>query len=206
MEITEIKERLSLSDVVLYYGLKADKQNRLCCPFHQDKTPSLQLYYKTQTAYCFSSACKTHGKSMDVIDFVMYKENTDKHQAIEKCLQILGENTNPAQVSPSLTNPIAGTLDNESRSLFLERMFQYFCNAIHNSLPAKEYLQTRRLDFKQSEIGYNAGQFHHGARRDEKLISRCLEVGLLIDKGARSKTGEKAYTVFGNRCISFALA
>ncbi|WP_410470252.1 CHC2 zinc finger domain-containing protein [Chryseobacterium sp. FH2] len=37
----------------------------MCCPFHEDKTPSMQVYYKTQTAYCFSSNCKTHGKSMD---------------------------------------------------------------------------------------------------------------------------------------------
>jgi DNA primase len=205
MEITQIKERLSLADVVRYYGLKADKQNRLHCPFHPDKTPSLQLYYKTQTAYCFSSACRTHGKSMDVIDFVMYKENTDKHQAIEKCLQILGESGSPTPASHPGTSPATAGMDNANRSLFLERMFQYFCNAIHNSLPAKEYLQKRELDFRQLEVGYNAGQFHHGTRRDEKLISQCLEVGLLIDKGQKSKTGEKAYTVFGNRCICFAL-
>jgi hypothetical protein len=40
--------------------------------------PSLQVYYKTHTAYCFSSNCKTHGKSLDVIDFIMHKENCSK--------------------------------------------------------------------------------------------------------------------------------
>jgi len=57
MEISEIKQRLSMATVLQYYGLKPDKQNRLCCQFHEDKTPSMQLYYKTQTAYCFSSNC-----------------------------------------------------------------------------------------------------------------------------------------------------
>ena len=70
-QIQEIKERLTLAMLLQHYGLKADKQNRLNCPFHPDKTPSLQLYYKTQTAYCFSINCKTHGKAMDVIDFIM---------------------------------------------------------------------------------------------------------------------------------------
>jgi DNA primase len=71
MEIQEIKSKLTLAQVLQHYGLKPDKNLRLCCPFHEDKTPSLQVYYKTHTAYCFSSNCKTHGKSLDAIDFVM---------------------------------------------------------------------------------------------------------------------------------------
>ena len=62
MEITDIKQQLTISQVLQYYGLKADKNWRLCCPFHDDKTPSMQVYPNTQTAYCFSSNCKTHGK------------------------------------------------------------------------------------------------------------------------------------------------
>ena len=69
MEIADIKSSLSLADVLQHYGLKPDKHARLNCPFHPDKTPSLQVYYKTQTCYCFSANCSTHGKSLDVIDF-----------------------------------------------------------------------------------------------------------------------------------------
>ena len=90
MEISEIKQGLTLSTVLQYYGLKPDKNFKLNCPFHDDKTPSMQVYYKTHTAYCFSSKCKTHGKSLDVIDFVMHKENTDKHNALLKCIELLG--------------------------------------------------------------------------------------------------------------------
>ena len=84
MEIGEIKQRLTLAEVLKHYGLKPDKSLRLHCPFHEDKTPSLQIYYKTHTAYCFSSNCKTHGKSLDVIDFIMHKENISKHEAIKQ--------------------------------------------------------------------------------------------------------------------------
>lgn len=196
MTIEEIKEKLTMANVLHYYGLKADKQGRLNCPFHEDGTPSFQVYYKTQTAYCFSSNCRTHGKSMDVIDFVMHKENSTKGGAINKCKEIIGYTVpdSKERYRPDLT-----------KSRFLANMYQYFKNAVHNSKPAKDYLRQRNLDFKKTGIGYNAGQFHHGARKDENVISQCLEYGLLIDKGITGRTGEKAYVVFGKWCIVFAL-
>ena len=196
MTIQEIKQQLTLATVLHYYGLRGDKNNKLNCPFHEDKTPSMQLYYKTQTAYCFSSNCKTHGHSLDVIDFILHKENCTKHEAINKAKEILGHN------EPNKRERYQQDL---SREQFLTNMFQYFKNAISNSKPAKEYLQSRNLDFKKTEVGYNGGQFHHGTRKDETLINQCLEYGLLIDKGSKGRTGETAYNVFGKWCIVFAL-
>lgn len=196
MEITQIKEQLSMSNVLHYYGLKTDKQSRLNCPFHEDKTPSFQVYYKTQTAYCFSSACKTHGKSMDVIDFILNKENCTKHEAINKAKEILNYK------EPNKKERYQQDL---SREQFLTNMFQYFKNGVSNSKPAKEYLQSRNLDNKKIEIGYNGGQFHHGTRKDETLINQCLEYGLLIDKGNKGRTGELAYNIFGKWSVVFAL-
>jgi DNA primase len=196
MEITQIKEQLTMSNVLHYYGLKTDKQSRLNCPFHEDKTPSFQVYYKTQTAYCFSSSCKTHGKSMDVIDFILHKENCTKHEAINKAVEIIGgENKTVAPVKS----------DSTERAMFLERMFTYFKNAVSNSKPAQEYLQSRCIDFRNTEVGYNAGQFHHGARKDEALINECLQYGILLDLGMKARTGDTAYKPFGKWCIVFAL-
>ena len=84
MKIPEIKSRLTLAMVLQHYGLKPDRNNCLHCPFHNDKTPSMQFYPQTQTAYCFSSNCKTHGKSLDAIDFIMHRENCTKHEAITR--------------------------------------------------------------------------------------------------------------------------
>lgn len=191
MEISDIKAKLSIAQVIAHYNLKPDKQNRINCPFHADKTPSMQLYWKTHTAYCFSSNCKLHGKSVDVIDFILHKENCTKHEAIKKAeTMITGE-----------------VIKNNwlSASDFLNKMFTYFKNGVHNSKPAQDYMSTRNLDFKKLEIGYNAAQFHHGARKDEQLIEQCLKYGLLIDAGLTSRTGDKAYNVFGRMCIVFAL-
>jgi len=190
MEISEIKQRLTLAAVLQHYGLKPDKNLRLNCPFHDDKTPSLQVYYKTHTAYCFSGNCKTHGKSLDVIDFIMYKENCTKHEALKKCGELIGGTAKPIP---------------QSKAAFLQKMFNYFGNAVHNSPPAQNYLAKRFLDYKQTEVGYNGGQFHHGARKDENLINQCLEYGLLQDNNRLGRTGEKAYGVFGKNCVVFPL-
>ncbi|SEB12657.1 Toprim-like, partial [Chitinophaga terrae (ex Kim and Jung 2007)] len=194
MEIAEIKQSLTLAMVLRHYGLKPDKSLRLHCPFHADKTPSLQVYYKTHTAYCFSSNCKTHGKAMDVIDFVMHKEGCSKHEAILKCKQLIG--------SPACSITAASTRPGMS---ILGNMFTYFKNAVHNSEPAREYIRSRGLEASQAAIGYNSGQFHHGARKDESLIAQCIAVGLLSPHGKSSRTGETAYRVFAKGCIVFPL-
>ncbi|WP_407637156.1 CHC2 zinc finger domain-containing protein [Daejeonella oryzae] len=33
------------------------------CPFHDEKTQSMQVYYSAHICYCFSFNCKTHSKS-----------------------------------------------------------------------------------------------------------------------------------------------
>jgi DNA primase len=142
MEISDIKAKLTLSEVIKHYGYKADKQNRINCPFHDDKTPSMQLYWKTHTAYCFSANCKTHGKNLDVIDFILHKENVTKHEAIKKAETMI----NGTPINTSNIGVI-------SREQFLNKMFTYFKNAVHNSPQAKQYIQSRTLDYTKLEIG-----------------------------------------------------
>ena len=133
---------------------------------------------------------------MDVIDFVMHEEKSTKAEAINKCKEILGyqKPDSKKRYQPELT-----------REQFLGNMYQYFKNAVSNSKPAKDYLQHRNLDHKKIEVGYNLGQFHHKAWKDETLINQCVEYGLLIDKNILGRTGEKTYGVFGKWCICFAL-
>jgi DNA primase/energy-coupling factor transporter ATP-binding protein EcfA2 len=205
MEIQEIKQHLTMSTVLQKYNLKPDKNHRLCCPFHEDKTPSMQVYYKTQTAYCFSSNCPTHGKSLDVIDFIMKKESITKHEAILKAQDFIGNPNLPQPQPKPKPKPDKPEPTTEERAAFLNKMFTYFKNAVYNSKPAQQYITGRKLDYTKLEIGYNSGQFHHGTRKDEALIKQCLETGLLNDNKLIARTGEPAYSVFGKCCIVFAL-
>ncbi len=78
------------------------------------------MYYKTQTCYCFAASCQTHGKSIDVIDFVMYKEGLSKADEINKCKELIG--------GPE-GNRAERFKENQSRETFLANMYQYFRNA-----------------------------------------------------------------------------
>jgi hypothetical protein len=151
----------------------------------------MQVYYKTHTAFCFSSNCKTHGKAVDALDFIMLMENITKHEAIKKAVEMIGGETKP--------------MDELTRSAVLTKMFTYFKNAVLNSPQAKEYIKQRHLDHEKMEIGYNSGQFHHGTRRDEDMIKSCIKYGLLLDLNTKGRTGEAAYSPFGKWCIVFAL-
>ncbi|WP_126243475.1 CHC2 zinc finger domain-containing protein [Chitinophaga rhizosphaerae] len=193
MDISEIKQSLPLAQVLTHYGLKPDKHARLHCPFHADKTPSLQVYYKTQTCFCFSSNCKTHGKALDVIDFVMHREGVSKGEAIRYCRELIGG------------APAAAPLTAQPREAILSRMFTYFKNAVHNSKPAQDYIRSRGLDATQIEVGYNSGQFHHGRRKDDELLAACESAGLLMAWGTNTREGGQAYKVFGRGCVVFAL-
>lgn len=82
MDIPTIKSRLTITQVLEHYHLKPDQNHRLLCPFHEDKTPSLQVYPDTNTWTCSSTNC--HSGSGDVIDFILNKEGFSKHETIEK--------------------------------------------------------------------------------------------------------------------------
>lgn len=84
MEIAEIKAQLSILSVLQHYGLQPNRNKMLCCPFHDDKNPSMQVYAETNTVFCFSGNCSKNGKAMDTIQFIQDKENITKHEAIKK--------------------------------------------------------------------------------------------------------------------------
>lgn len=59
----EIKERLSLKDIVRAYGIELNRSDMCLCPFHAEKTPSMKIYDKGFRCY----GC---GENGDTIEFV----------------------------------------------------------------------------------------------------------------------------------------
>lgn len=61
-----IKMRVSMREVAEQYGFEMSPRSRkMCCPFHNDKKPSMQIYAGSGGWFCF--VCNEGG---DVIDFV----------------------------------------------------------------------------------------------------------------------------------------
>jgi DNA primase len=183
MEIAEIKEQLTITQVLDHYNLTPDKNNMLHCPFHEDKTPSLQIYPKTNTFCCFSSNC-TAGTG-DVIDFIGLQEKTSKREAILKAKSLLGY-TETKTIQP----------ETFSRTSVLARYVEGCKKSIAFSERARLYATQRSLDWQVLKIGYSdkIPEAWNKAFKDS-----AVETGLL------NKTDDGRYLNRFKGCLVFTL-
>jgi DNA primase len=149
MSIPELKSKLSILTVLNHYNIKPDKNNRVACPFHDDKTPSMQIYPKTNTYCCFSSNCSAG--TGDQIEFIQKMEKCNKHQALKKAAEFINVPMN------QYTNvPMKGKLTDEKQNeKSMEEIFIELQEQLKQSPEAKNYLQSRNLTAEKLEIGYN---------------------------------------------------
>jgi len=73
----EIKQRLAMREVVNFYGFTPNRSNMICCPFHDEKTPSMRIY--DTHFHCFG--CGEHG---DSIKFVQLLYNLSPIESAKK--------------------------------------------------------------------------------------------------------------------------
>lgn len=85
--LQELKMRSDISDVVSsYVGLRRSGRNLVgLCPFHNEKTPSFNVYPENGSFYCFG--CGVGG---DVITFIRRIENLDYMEAVRFLAQRAG--------------------------------------------------------------------------------------------------------------------
>jgi len=167
MEIIEIKSKLTLTQVLNHYNLKPDKSDRLHCPFHPDKTPSLQIYPKTNTYCCFSSNCKAG--TGDQVQFIELKENCNKHEALIKAASLI--NGNPITTASAEAKLIIEA-DPLEKIAVLTKLFKYFTRALPLTKKAVDYLESRSINYKLHEVGCNAGDWHH--KLNEKNLLQAV--------------------------------
>ena len=74
---TQIKMGVSVKEAAEYYGLEVNRGNMVCCPFHNDRTPSMKL--NEDYFYCFGC-----GATGDVIDLVAKLFNLSNYEAAQK--------------------------------------------------------------------------------------------------------------------------
>ncbi len=76
---SEVKEYLTARQVAEYYGLKVRRNGIACCPFHDDKHPSMKI---DKNYHCF--ACGVGG---DVIDYVSRMHGLSQYDAAIKLIE-----------------------------------------------------------------------------------------------------------------------
>lgn len=149
MEIKEILQKLSIQTVLQHYGLQPNRNKMVCCPFHDDKNPSMQVYAETNTLFCFSGNCSKNGKAMDVIQFIQDKESCTKHEAILKAKSLIGIVTQQAAPKP--------IIQPENLSEIFAKLKQSF----YSSSKSRAYAESRNIYTAKLEAGYNNGT-HYG--------------------------------------------
>ena len=95
---TQIKMGVSVKEAAEYYGLEVNRGNMVCCPFHNDRTPSMKL--NDDYFYCFG--CGTHG---DVIDLVAKLFNLSSYDAAKKLAYDFGIDPDKPPATAALWKP-----------------------------------------------------------------------------------------------------
>lgn len=70
--------------VIEHYEFKISSSNKICCPFHKERTPSLNIYEDNESYYCFGC-----GAGGDAISFVRDLDGLEFKEALKKVCEIL---------------------------------------------------------------------------------------------------------------------
>ena len=83
-----IKVAISVKQAAEHYGLKVNRNGMACCPFHNDRHPSMKL----NEDYFFCFGCGVKG---DVIDFVAMSFDLSSYEAAQKLASDFGLDPKP---------------------------------------------------------------------------------------------------------------
>jgi DNA primase len=205
MEISALKQQLTILEVADRPQITVDKQGKALCPFHDDKTPSLQFSKEKNIATCFSSKCDAG--TIDIIGLTEKKLKLNAHGAIMKLKEWASPSVALAKEGQTKHNgsktypPSFATASEGERIALLTKVFRYFENGMKTSKTGKEYLQSRSLvqstpTQKGIEVGYNAGSFYQ--RENKYLVESALKYGLI-------KKANTGHTAFGKGSLVFPL-
>ena len=85
-----VKAAVPVRQAAEHYGLKVSRNGMACCPFHNDRHPSLKL----NEEYFFCFGCGAKG---DVIDFAAQMFDLSSYEAAQRLTADFGISTQPGQ-------------------------------------------------------------------------------------------------------------
>jgi DNA primase catalytic core len=160
--IERIKSEVSLVRLAESQGYQLQKQGKdfaLCCPFHEDKTPSCVITPKSNLFNCFGC-----GAGGSVIDWVMKTQGVSFRHAVEllkhdvpavtSSLAAVPEPIKKTTV-PKLAAPVSVDADDQT---LLREVVDYYHETLMDSVEGIAYLEARGLAdgalIKHFKLGY----------------------------------------------------
>ena len=112
-----VKSAVTVKQAAEYYGCKVNRGNMICCPFHDDRHPSMKL--NRDYFYCFGC-----GATGDVIDFVTRLFGLSSYEAAKKLAYDFGIDPDKPPAAMALKKPYP-----------LARAFRYCSNLSQVNIP-----------------------------------------------------------------------
>ena len=189
--IKDVKSRVTIRQVVEFYGFTPNRQHMISCPFHSEKTPSLRIYDDTNSFYCFGS-CKTGG---DSIEFVSELFKLTPYKAALKLNSDLGLNIRPPTTETSQNAPAPKPKESPLTEYEKQRQRKEWTLSSHDILFdylkmlerfGKEYPQRK----ENGEIIIN---WKYAAYCDDYEITKYIVESLVNSKASREEIAEIWY-------------
>ena len=189
MDLTEVKSRHSLGDVVEAAGISLTGRGRVrqgVCPFHDEGEGSFTVYADTQRFHCFG--CGANG---DVLDFIQRTEGLSLPEAVRR----LGVGAGPASkiaVGGERKPPPAAGLPPRDPAL-LTAAVRFYAGQLRRNREAQAYLTSRGIGPAAAQglgLGYAPGRGLRDVLESQGFTTeRLRSSGLFLEKGAERFAG-----------------
>lgn len=198
-EINDIRSKANIVDIIAGYNIALEKKGKnysCCCPFHNEKTPSMIVSESKQIFKCFGGSCLKGG---NVFTFVQEFE----HVSFPEAVKIVADKIN-YNLKGNFDNIIVDKHKKEHDIINLACMFYENNLNTSSGIEAKKYLLSRKIDDQIIK------EFKIGLALDNKndlynlLKSKGYEPALLESLGLISIINDKVYDFFSGR-ITFPI-
>ncbi len=207
--INRIKQEVSLQRLVEVSGVELKPHGKDligCCPFHDDRTPSLVV--SPSNLWNCLGACQTGGS---VIDWVIKSQGISFRHAVELLkndIPSLAASTPGQPVKKSTTKKLDVLLseDTEAQQL-LNQITTYYHETLKQSPEALKYLESRglgntelidrfKLGYSNRTIGYRLPEKNRKA--GAAVRGKLQEVGIIRSSGHEHFNGSVVVPIFNS--------
>ena len=123
----EVKDQVTPRGVAEYYGLKVRPNGMACCPFHNDKTPSMK--FNKEYYYCFGCGAKG-----DAIGYVAEMFGLSQYDAAQKLINDMGLQVSVKVGRPVYVPSVRRSIEKKKNLIRIQEIFKSWCFSSANSL------------------------------------------------------------------------
>ena len=186
-EIERLKQTISLVRLAEGQGITLKQHGKDyvgCCPFHDDKTPSLVISPDKNLWHCLG-ACQEGG---DVINWMMKSHGVSFRHAVELLREGNFTTTTPLATTTKLPTPLAANAEDQT---LLMQVVDYYHETLKSNPEGLAYLEKRgltmeavdhfKLGLANRSLGYRLPDKNRKAGAE--MRGRLQEIGILRDSG-----------------------